>query len=100
MTSSRYDIPNNTIKSDSGKNVYKTIFYPEIQQSEQDIFIFTKQGDRLDLLAFKYYGDVTKWWIIAHANKIKGTMGVPLNTQLRIPMDLITIQNNLLELNS
>jgi len=98
--SNRYDIPNNTKKLKSGKNVYKTIFYPVIQESESDIFIFTKQGDRLDLLAFKYYNDVTKWWIIAHANKIKGTMKTPLNTQLRIPMDLNSINNNLMELNS
>lgn len=100
MTNSRYDIPNNTKKLKSGKTAYKTIFYPVMQESSNDIFIFTKQGDRLDLLAFKYYNDATKWWIIAHANKIKGTMVVPLNTQLRIPMDLISINNNLLELNT
>src|SRR5262249_5322347 len=27
-----------------------------------------RQGDRLDLLAFKYYDDATKWWQIADAN--------------------------------
>ena len=27
-----------------------------------------RQGDRLDLLSFKYYGDATKWWQIADAN--------------------------------
>jgi len=26
------------------------------------------EGDRLDLLSFKYYGDATKWWQIADAN--------------------------------
>jgi hypothetical protein len=26
------------------------------------------EGDRLDLLAFKYYGDPTKWWQICDAN--------------------------------
>ena len=25
-------------------------------------------GDRLDLLAYKYYGDTTKWWQICDAN--------------------------------
>lgn len=100
MANSRYDIPNNTKNLNTGTKVYKTIFYPVIKESQNDIFIFTKQGDRLDLLAFKYYNDVTKWWIIAHANKIKGTMVVPLNTQLRIPMDLVSINNNLLELNT
>jgi hypothetical protein len=27
-----------------------------------------REGDRLDLLSFKYYGDATKWWQIADAN--------------------------------
>lgn len=27
------------------------------------------EGDRLDLLAFKYYGDATKWWQICDANQ-------------------------------
>ncbi len=32
-------------------------------------FIHTvKEGDRLDLLAFKYYGTPTKWWLICDAN--------------------------------
>lgn len=100
MTNSRYNVPNGTKKLKSGKNVYKTIFYPIISESDGDIFIFTKQGDRLDLLAYKYYNDATKWWIIAHANKIKGTMIVPLNTQFRIPMDLSAITNDLLKLNT
>jgi hypothetical protein len=27
-----------------------------------------REGDRLDLLSFKYYGDATRWWQIADAN--------------------------------
>ncbi len=27
-----------------------------------------KEGDRLDLLAFKYYGSPSKWWLICDAN--------------------------------
>jgi nucleoid-associated protein YgaU len=26
------------------------------------------QGDRLDTLAYKYYGDAQKWWVILDAN--------------------------------
>lgn len=36
------------------------------------------EGDRLDLLAFKYYGDATKWWQIADANP-----------QASLPSDLV-----------
>ena len=28
-----------------------------------------KEGDRLDLLAYKYYGDPTKFWLICDANQ-------------------------------
>ena len=100
MANSRYDMPNNTKKLKNGKKVYKTIFYPVIEPSEDDLLIFSKQGDRFDLLAHKYYNDVTKWWIIAHANKIKGTMIVPSNIQVLIPMDLNKINNDLMEINS
>jgi hypothetical protein len=27
-----------------------------------------REGDRLDLVSFKYYGDATKWWQVADAN--------------------------------
>jgi len=100
MSNSRYDVSNDTKKLNDGTTVYKSILYPEITESSTDLYIFTKQGDRLDLLAAKYYNDVTQWWIIAHTNKIKGTLSVPLNTQLRIPMDTVTIQNNLIGMNT
>lgn len=100
MSTDRYDIPNIIKKLDSGKRVYKTILYPVIAESGSDIFVFGKQNDRLDLLARKYYGDVNRWWIIAHANKIKGTFFLPEDIQLRIPMDINTIMNDYMELNS
>ena len=100
MANSRYDISNGTKKLKDGTTVHKTILYPEIPISQGDIYVFTVQGDRLDLLANRYYGDASKWWIIAHANKIKGTFAVPLNVQIRIPMDLASIDNNLTKLNT
>jgi nucleoid-associated protein YgaU len=100
MSNDRYDIPNIIKKSDSGKRVYKTVLYPKIEESSSDVFIFAKQNDRLDLIAKKYYGDVNKWWIIAHANKIKGTFFLPEDTQLVIPMDISSIMNDYRELNS
>lgn len=100
MLTNRYNLPNIIKTSNIGKKVYKTILYPTILPSENDIYIFSKQGDRLDLLAYKYYGDATQWWIIAHANKIKGTLSVPADIQLVIPADINKIYNNLVELNS
>jgi len=91
MAVERYNIVSLTKKNKSGKKVYKTILYPTIKVSPNDVYIFAKQNDRLDLLAKKYYGDVNKWWIIAHANKIKGTFFLPEDSQLRIPMDINSI---------
>ena len=39
----------------SGVRVYSTTYYPEIPISNNDSFIVSKEGDRLDNLAHKYY---------------------------------------------
>ena len=41
--------------------------------------------NRIDLLAYKYYGNARFWWIIALANEIIDPFDLPVNTQLRIP---------------
>lgn len=48
-------------KSNSGSRVFKTTMYPKIDILDTDIFTISKKGDRLDLLAYKYYGDVSMW---------------------------------------
>ena len=50
------------------KSYYKNIRYPEVPLRINDIYIITKDGDRLDLLAYQFYGDVDLWWIIAISN--------------------------------
>lgn len=99
MVAERYGIINLRKRLESGKQVYKTVLYPIIGLSENDIYIFAKQNDRLDLLAMKYYGNVNMWWIIAHANKIKGTFFLANDTQLRIPMDINSIITDYRDLN-
>lgn len=39
-----------------------------ISSPESNALHTVTSGDRLDLLAFKYYGDTTKWWQISDAN--------------------------------
>ena len=67
--------------------IYKNTLYPEIPPNPNDIYVITEWGDRLDLLANQFYGDVTLYWIIAAANpKLPFNSLYPtLGVQLRIP---------------
>ena len=71
---------------------YKTTVLPTIEKTFEDRYIFSREGDRLDLLAYEFYGDSRNWIILALANNLgKGTLIVPPGIQLRIPPDsLIT----------
>ncbi len=75
---------NTRIKKENSKSYYKTTEFANIPKTESDFYVITQYGDRLDLLAHQFYGDVTLWWYIARANDLN-TMIVPENIQLRIP---------------
>ena len=68
------------------KLVYKTTMYPKIDRHETDIYIHTREGDRLDNIAYEYYKDASQWWVLAQANHLgKGSLHVPPGIRLRIP---------------
>ena len=74
-----------------GDKYYRTTYYPEIEPHESDIYVETEFGDRLDLLANQFYGDVTLYWIISISNPNKlnlGSITIPPGTQLRIPVNI------------
>lgn len=56
------------VKNISGKQYYKRVVYPVIPRSNQDLYVFTTDDDRYDLLADQYYKDATLWWVISLAN--------------------------------
>ena len=93
----RYD--NITIQKNNGRRYKLTTKLPSIQPSIDDIYIIGQYGDRLDNLAYKYYGRSSYWWIIALANNIgKGDLIVPVGKQIRIPQNtakIIEEYNNL-----
>lgn len=79
---------NETKKLADGRTVYKSRVYPNIPKSNQDIYIVTQAGDRLDTIANQFYNDSTFWWIIATANNIHDApFGLSDGTILRIPQD-------------
>jgi hypothetical protein len=85
-----------------GKRYFKPLKYPEIPLSIDDLYIITTNGDRLDLLADQFYGDVRLWWIISSANMNilrRDTVGLKAGLEIRIPFDIQDILNKFEELN-
>jgi nucleoid-associated protein YgaU len=84
----RYDSTQMETRFD-GKRVYTTTQYPQINQNPTDTIVISNEGDYLDALAYKYYGDPTLWWVIALANNIgKARMSIEPGLQLRIPANI------------
>ena len=82
-------------KSVDGRKVYKTKIYPNIPLSDNDIYIITELGDRLDTLAYQFYNNQSLWLIIASANNIHNAVfALKEGTQLRIPRNYIQIVSN------
>ena len=89
------------LKNENGRRFKKTVRLPLIEPSQSDVYIIGQVGDRLDNLAYKYYGRSSYWWIIATANQIgKGDLVVPIGKQLRIPGNVQSIVEEYNELNS
>jgi hypothetical protein len=83
-----------TKKTHDGRTVYRPKIYPNIPLRDDDVYVMTELGDRLDTLAFQYYEDPTLWWIIASANNIHNAVfALKEGTILRIPINYIEIAN-------
>jgi len=79
-------------------NKYAETVFPKIEAVEDDVYIFARSGDRLDSLAYKYYNDITLWWVIARANDLSGdSMFIKIPSRIRIPMNLNTVLNTINE---
>lgn len=88
---SRYKY-NEEKNTNDGRRVYRSKIYPQIPLRDDDIYVATETGDRLDTLAYQYYEDASLWWIIASANNIHNApFGLTDGTILRIPQNYIEI---------
>ena len=77
----------------TGKKSYQTTRIPVIPKSYEDRYIFSRDGDRLDQLAYDLYGDPRYWVLLANANKLgKGSLMVPPGLQLRLPPESVLIE--------
>ena len=69
-----------------GSEVYRSVRPTIVPESVDDITITADAGTRLDLLASKFYGSPSLWFVIAAVNNFtNGSMHVPPGTQIRIP---------------
>ena len=93
------------------KQVYRTTRYPEIPLNDNDIYVYSTQGDRFDVLANQYYSDQSLWWIISIANTaIAGTslpsdlpqnsLIIPEGLQIRSPANYADVLNSFKKINS
>ncbi|MDA9981147.1 hypothetical protein N9H39_00080 [Gammaproteobacteria bacterium] len=84
-----------------GKRYYGTTKYPEIPLSLEDIYVYTTQGDRFDLLAQQYYSDSSLWWIISSSNSDlpQNSYYIPEGRQIRIPQNIAAVISQFRALN-
>ena len=91
----RYQNIKETKFNDTGSVYYLNNIYPDIQFSDTDNYVIATMGDRLDLLAFDFYGDSSLYWVIASANSISGDSLYPEpGMQLRIPSNIQAVLNS------
>jgi phage tail protein X len=70
------------------KLVYTTSRYPEMPITSDDIYVYSVQGDRFDVLALQYYKNSSLWWVISIANTDQlpqNSLVIPEGLQIRIP---------------
>ena len=94
--------PHITILSDnSSRRYYKPLKYPPIPLDIDDIYVITTVGDRLDLLANQFYGDVRLWWIISSANMNeirRDSFALKPGIEIRIPYNIEDILSDFEEI--
>ncbi len=81
----------------TNRKYYKYVKYPKPPMSSNDIYVTTTSGDRLDLLANQFYGNVDYWWIIATANidiVRRDSYNLAAGLELRIPTDITSTLRN------
>lgn len=76
--------------------------YPDIPFTDNDIYVYTTIGDRLDNLSQQFYGSPEYYWVISTANPELGfdSLYLPEGTQIRIPGNLNSILLTFKELNN
>ena len=92
---SRYQTIGRVKLGETGSQYYTNNIYPDIPATNDDYYVITTLGDRLDLLAYDFYQDGSLWWVIASANSLPGdSIYPPVGIQLRIPVNIQSVLVN------
>jgi hypothetical protein len=90
----RYQNINIKKKNGIGNQFYANNLYPDIPLSNDDNYVISVLGDRMDLLAFDFYADSSLWWVIASANSLSGdSLYLEPGMQIRIPINIAGVVN-------
>ena len=72
-------------KLNSKDKKFRTTYYSDVPERDDDMYFISQPGDRLDLLASRFYKDASLWWFIAKVNGLS-SMNIEPGTSLRIPI--------------
>jgi len=80
---------------------FKPTLYPNIPELDSDIIHNVRAGERLDILAHRYYNDVGLWWVISRANRLDPSdFGLDAASVLRIPQDIAEVLRSFRAINA
>ena len=69
-----------------GMEVYRSLIPTKVNIADDDSMFIANEGDRLDILAQRFYGNSRYWFVLASVNDItNGSVHIVPGTQLRIP---------------
>lgn len=71
----------------NGQKVYDLCKRISIPKTSINLYhkVQPKEANRLDLIAFNYYGDSTMWWLLAITNNIIDPFIIPAGLTIKIP---------------
>lgn len=72
--------------TDEGVEFWDTLVLPDARTRQDDVQYIVASGDRIDLIADRFYQDARLWWVVAWANNLE-ILPTDLveGQQLRIP---------------
>ena len=76
-------------KEEDGLQYRSITEYPVVTPKNSDRVYYTKQGERWDNIAYKFYEDTSLWWIIARANSpYSGQLAPKVGSKVIVPKEI------------